>query len=177
MFKIRNAGIQDIDSIRSIAEKTWWPTYSPILDKEQIRFMLDKIYYGDALKDALQSGIEIFIILADELGDQGFASFAPKTEDGVVYKLKKLYVLPDNHGKGYGKHLVDEIVQRLAKQSTVSLDLNVNRYNKAKSFYERIGFQVIGEEDVPIGPYWMNDFVLRLELKTWQRKPVTSNSI
>jgi diamine N-acetyltransferase len=41
------------------------------------------------------------------------------------------------------------------------LDLNVNRHNPAKSFYEKIGFTVLREEDVPIGPYWMNDYVMR----------------
>jgi hypothetical protein len=28
---IREATIADIDAIIDIAEKTWWPTYSPIL--------------------------------------------------------------------------------------------------------------------------------------------------
>jgi ribosomal protein S18 acetylase RimI-like enzyme len=43
------------------------------------------------------------------------------------------------------------------------LDLNVNRNNQAKHFYEKIGFNVIREEDIPIGPYWMNDYVMRIE--------------
>ena len=42
-----------------------------------------------------------------------------------------------------------------------TLDLNVNRHNKAKNFYEKMGFQVAYEEDIPIGKYWMNDYVMR----------------
>jgi ribosomal protein S18 acetylase RimI-like enzyme len=40
--------------------------------------------------------------------------------------------------------------------------LNVNRYNPAKDFYEKLGFKIILEEDIPIGQYWMNDYVMRL---------------
>ncbi len=47
------------------------------------------------------------------------------------------------------------------------LELNVNRHNaSAISFYERHGYQRQREVDVPIGPYWMNDFIMRKELKT-----------
>lgn len=42
-----------------------------------------------------------------------------------------------------------------------NLDLNVNRYNKARFFYEKVGFVIIKEEDIPMGEYWMNDFVMR----------------
>jgi hypothetical protein len=40
----------------------------------------------------------------------------------------------------------------------------VNRYNNAKSFYEKMGFAIVREEDIPIGPYWMNDYVMRKAL-------------
>jgi hypothetical protein len=41
----------------------------------------------------------------------------------------------------------------------------VNRYNKAKGFYEKLGFKVIGKEDIDIGNgYLMNDYVMQLEI-------------
>ena len=58
--------------------------------------------------------------------------------------------------------LVEEVKRRLKMQGIHTLDLNVNRHNKAREFYEKLGFAVIQEEDVPIGPYWMNDYVMRL---------------
>ena len=50
-------------------------------------------------------------------------------------------------------------------QSVNAADLNVNRHNPALAFYERLGFQQHREEDIPIGPYWMNDYVMRKELR------------
>ena len=45
------------------------------------------------------------------------------------------------------------------------LDLNVNRHNQAQEFYKKLGFKIIREEDVPVGQYFMNDYVMRLNLE------------
>jgi diamine N-acetyltransferase len=165
MFSIINASEKDIPSIQSIAEKTWWATYASILADEQLKYMLQAIYSTEALQKVISENSQSFIILQDESGDQGFAAFAPKAKDPSLFKLHKIYVLPENQGKGFGKILIDEVIKRVSSQGCKSLDLNVNRYNKARHFYEKLGFKVIGEEDVPIGPYFMNDFVMRLEIK------------
>jgi catechol-2,3-dioxygenase len=39
--------------------------------------------------------------------------------------------------------------------------LNVNRFNKAKNFYEKIGMNICKVEDIEIGNgYFMEDFVM-----------------
>jgi len=91
-----------------------------------------------------------------------YAAYGPRKENPQIFKLHKIYILPECQGKGYGVQLIDEVKRRLIAQKITILDLNVNRYNKAKNFYEKLGFKVVDEEDVPIGPYWMNDFVMRL---------------
>jgi GNAT superfamily N-acetyltransferase len=93
-----------------------------------------------------------------------FAGYSPRGEDPEVYKLHKLYCLPQTQGKGYGKILINEVAAKTLEAGKHLLDLNVNRYNKAKTFYEKMGFKVIYEEDVPIGKYYMNDYVMRKEL-------------
>ena len=157
---IRNAGIADIPAIRVLAEDTWWPTYKPILEDDQIRYMLDLIYSVEALTTVMTQGTQQFILLSDDQGPQGFAAYGARADE-PVYKLHKLYVRPGNQGKGYGRMLLHEVVQRVKNQGITTLDLNVNRYNPAKSFYEKAGFSVLREEDIAIGPYWMNDYVMR----------------
>ena len=160
---ILHASLHDIPVIRSLAEETWWPTYSSIISVEQIRYMLDTIYSAEELARVMKNGSQTFILLSDENGPQGYASFGLRPENSEICKLHKLYVLPENHGKGYGKMLVDEVVRRMVP-GVKHLELNVNKHNKAKEFYQRIGFKVLREEDVSIGPYWMNDYVMRLDL-------------
>ena len=162
MIKFIDAGKTDVPTIQDIAEKTWWPTYSKIISKEQIRYMLDTIYNSEAIIESMSNGSQHYILLNTNSISQGFASYGRRKEDPTVYKLQKLYVLPENHGLGYGRLLIDEVKRRLIDENIRILDLNVNRYNNAKSFYEKLGFSVIGQEDVPIGPYWMNDFIMRL---------------
>jgi len=163
MLQILNATSSDIPAIIRIAETTWWPTYGAILTAEQIRYMLDKIYTPEALKKQMQDGGQQFIIGADEQGTKGFASYGPRREDPDTYKLHKLYVLSDTQHRGYGRALIDEVKTRMVKLNKHRLDVNVNRFNKAVLFYQKYGFRIIREEDVPIGPYWMNDYVMQLE--------------
>jgi diamine N-acetyltransferase len=56
------------------------------------------------------------------------------------------------------------VAQKTLDAGKHTVDLNVNRHNKAKSFYEKMGFVVAYEEDIPIGSYWMNDYAMRKEL-------------
>jgi len=161
---IEDAYLNQIPIIQDIAEKTWWPTYSPFIEDKQIRFMLDRIYSRETLSEVMTNKLQHFIILYDEKGPQGFAAYGVRPEDRKVVKLHKIYVLPKNHGKGYGKLLLNEVINRIMSLGIRTLDLNVNRYNSARHFYERMGFKIIREEDVVIGEYFMNDYVMRLEV-------------
>lgn len=163
MFKISEATEKDIAAIADIAENTWWPTYRDILSAGQIRYMLDALYNADSLRAELTGRTQKFLLLSDEGVPRGFASYGKRREEPAIGKLHKIYVLPQTQKKGYGKALVDVIKGRMLLQDIHRLDLNVNRYNSARFFYEKIGFRIVREEDVAIGPYWMNDYVMRLE--------------
>ena len=57
--------------------------------------------------------------------------------------------------------MLDHIVSAVKQKDASSLQLNVNRKNKALHFYEKQGFKIIREEDIDIGSgYFMNDYVL-----------------
>lgn len=161
MYQIHDAIETDAQSIANIAEQTWWPAYSAILSKEQLSFMLAEIYNIDKISKQIILGEQTYILLNDGDRPVAFAAYSPRTENPDVYKLHKLYCLPQTQGKGYGKLLIEEVEARVLAAGKHTLDLNVNRHNKAKQFYERMGFRVAYEEDVPIGPYFMNDYVMR----------------
>jgi GNAT superfamily N-acetyltransferase len=165
MYFIRQATINDVETILNIAEKTWWATYSPILEKEQISFMLGEIYSVEKISSQLKTNTQTYLILIEDGKPVAFAGYSPREEDPDIYKLHKLYCLPETQGKGYGKILINEVAKKTLEAGRHTLDLNVNRYNKAKNFYEKMGFSIAYEEDIPIGPYWMNDYVMRKELK------------
>jgi ribosomal protein S18 acetylase RimI-like enzyme len=109
---------------------------------------------------------EQHIFLIAELNEEpvGFASYS-ETEEPGIYKLQKLYVRSDIQGKGLGKALLDEVLNIVTGLKATALQLNVNRYNKAKSFYEKFGFKIIREENIDIGNnYFMNDYIMEKKL-------------
>lgn len=164
MYVIREADITDVDIIRRIADETWWPTYGPILTPEQIAYMLDVLYSEEKIHSQIVNREQTFLILVEDEQPVAFAAYSPREEDPEIYKLHKLYCLPQTQGKGYGKILINEVGNRVLAAGKNTLDLNVNRFNKARSFYEKMDFQVVYEEDIAIGSYWMNDFVMRKSL-------------
>jgi len=164
MLAIKNATEKDVSIIHELAESIWWDTYSPILTKEQIRFMLDTIYDEEILRQQITNGEQSYVLLIEDDNPTGFASYSPRKENPDIYKLHKLYCLPQRQGKGLGKALLIEVEKEVKATGKKILELNVNKYNPAKTFYEKMGFEIIYEEDIPIGPYWMNDYVMRKEL-------------
>ncbi|WP_158828732.1 GNAT family N-acetyltransferase [Mucilaginibacter lacusdianchii] len=161
MFLIRNAVAADAATIVDIANKTWWTTYAEILATEQIQYMLNVIYDVDKISQQIENATQEFLILEENGQPVAFASYSPREEDKEIYKLHKLYCLPQTQGKGYGKILINAVADKVRQAGKHILELNVNRYNQATGFYEKMGFSIAYEEDVPIGPYWMNDYVMR----------------
>ncbi|WP_225975267.1 GNAT family N-acetyltransferase [Anseongella ginsenosidimutans] len=72
-----------------------------------------------------------------------------------------MYVLPETQGKGTGRFLINTVELKAKEQGCQVLELNVNRFNKARSFYEKLGFKVQRTEDIPIGPFFMNDYIMQ----------------
>ena len=159
---IQPATEQDIPTIIALAEATWEPTYRFIISREQIEYMYRVIYTPVSLRKQMREQQHQFLLAYVEGQPSGFASYSEKPAS--IYHLNKIYVLPSQQGHGLGQHLVQAVVGAVRAAGGLALELNVNRHNPALGFYERQGFAQHREEDVPIGPYWMNDFVLRKDL-------------
>lgn len=161
-LNLRRAIEKDIPLIRELSFKIWPQTYASILSAAQIEYMLKLMYSEDALLNQMKQKHE-FIIINDEKDPVGFASF--NLSEPGIYKLHKIYVMPQNQGKGTGKFVINEILKAILRKGGKALQLNVNRNNKAKAFYEKLGFVVIREEDIDIGNgYFMNDYVMEKKL-------------
>jgi ribosomal protein S18 acetylase RimI-like enzyme len=160
---LRRALPEDAELIHDLARIIWPPTFKEILSKEQLSYMLDWMYAPDTLRAQITDGHEFYIVEDSlPLGFMGIELNHPK--HGFV-KIHKLYVLPECQGKGFGKALIDHAMSRGREEGMHTLLLNVNRYNKAVSFYKKIGFTIDREEDIGIGKgYLMEDYVMSYDL-------------
>jgi len=173
VFNIKFATSTDIPAIQEIIEETWEPTYRDILAAEQIQYMQETIYQTEALQNQLAAGQRFFILSVNNL-PAGFAAYSHYADD--TYKLNKLYVKPSYQGQGFGSLLIRHVEQDMLNQGGKYLILNVNRHNKARHVYEHAGFRIIKEEDIPIGPYWMNDYVMQKEVTGDAPTPKTTET-
>ncbi len=156
---IRDAVQQDFPIIREISHHTWPETYGQTLSAAQIQYMLGLFYSDAGLAAAVADGQKFILLLEDDV-PKGFASMQHQFQDDAT-KINKLYVVPECQGKGFGKSLMVKIAEIATMENSKRLVLNVNRFNKAKEFYQRLGFNVIGSEDIDIGNgYLMEDFVM-----------------
>lgn len=163
MFSIRRAGVEDIPLIRQLTFQVWPQTYASIISKEQIDYMLALIYDEGVLKKQIAEEGHEFLIVSENEAPAGFAAFSEIEPE--IFKLHKLYVLGSQQGKGTGKLLIQHVRGIIKSKGGKSLQLQVNRYNKAKDFYEKMGFVIIGEGDFDIGNgFFMNDFVMETKL-------------
>lgn len=164
MILLRKAKEEDMAIVSSLAEQIWPQTYSEYISEAQLRYMLDLMYNKGELLSQLQQGYT-FLIAEDGMKDVGFACSSLIDAETQTYKLHKLYVLPETHGKGVGKILINEIRNLAVKSGGKFLQLNVNRNNKAKDFYLKGGFKIKETVDVNIGNgFFMNDYVMELAI-------------
>lgn len=161
-FTTKLATIADIPVIIDIHMRTWEPTYRDILSQEQIAFMSNKFYAPSVLERSISMEGHQFLLLLSDTIPSGFASVSQ--EEPQHFKLHKIYILPECQGTGAGKFLITAAENYVKQNGAVKITLNVNRYNKAYSFYEKMTYRIVREEDIPVGPYWMNDFVLEKKL-------------
>ncbi len=166
MISIRNAVLSDLPVVHNLAHIIWPASYRDILSPRQLEYMLEKIYSLSSLQNQLLNLQHNFILADDNDNPVGFASFSTKEKDKSTYRLHKIYVMPQQQGTGTGKLLLNHIIDAAKSSGANSLELNVNRYNKARPFYEKQGFIIIGEEDIDIGEgFFMNDYIMKLSLR------------
>ena len=146
--------------IKELAYTIWPFAYGEILSKEQLDYMLDLIYTIESLEKQVDNN-HIFLLVEDDNQFIGFASYELNFENSNKTKIQKLYVLPEIQGKGIGKHLINYIKQIAIDNKNSGLILNVNRFNKAKEFYLKYGFEITKEIKIDIGNnYIMDDYVM-----------------
>ncbi len=165
MVEVNQLTKEDVFIVNHLAHEIWPHTYGDILSKDQLDYMLDWLYDINTLQEKVQTG-HLFYLIKENGQARGYMALEPNYPDAGYLRIHNIYVLPDRQGTGLGRALINHSIDIAFDLDLTSLHLNVNRFNPAKSFYEHIGFSVIGEEDIDIGKgYLMEDYIMELKLK------------
>ncbi len=165
MITISQATIKDIPVIQEIVYKTWPVAYGQILSSAQLDYMLDLIYSDEALTTQFHKKDQLFYLIIEEEVPLGLIGIEHHYQKEATTKIHKIYILPETQGKGIGKVAIEAIEKLALENHSTSVLLNVNRFNKALNFYEKMGFKVVEEVNIEIGKgYLMEDYVMIKEL-------------
>jgi len=155
----------DLPAVAELAGVIWRAVYPGIISREQIEFMLARMYALDTLRDEVRSqGIRFYRLVVDGQA-AGFAAIGPQ-ETPAVWKLHKLYLRPERHGRGLGSLLLQHCEAEARRLGARRLLLAVNKRNaRAIAAYQRNGFAVAESVVSNIGGgFVMDDFILAKDL-------------
>lgn len=164
MLNISQLSKDDIFIVNQLAHSIWPDAFAHFLEPDQIEYMLEWMYNINTLTDQVQTG-HLFYIITEDGVPKGFIGMEPNFPDAGTLRVHKLYVDTKVHGKGLGKALLQKAMDVGKDLDVATINLTVNRYNKAVDFYKSQGFRIVEEIDVNIGRgYFMNDYVMVKEL-------------
>lgn len=157
-MQIRKAMLQDCASIAQVQVDSYRTAYAGILPQAY----LDHFTYEEQMQDwrdlLSAPGQDVLLVAAaDAAADAGevtgYALSRPGPTGLASYdsELVALHVRRPYQKQGIGRRLVAASARQLQSQGCASLMLWVLERNSARSFYERLGGQRIGEQTVQLG--------------------------
>lgn len=165
MITISEAGVGDIKTIQDITHITWPVAYGEILSKVQLDYMLDLFYSDIALRKQIENKEQLFYLISDSQSIVGFIAIEHHYEEQAATKIHKIYLLPETQGKGYGRIVFESIEKLATENNSKEMLLNVNRFNTALNFYQKLGFKIKEEVNIEIGSgYLMEDYVMEKKM-------------
>jgi GNAT superfamily N-acetyltransferase len=167
MITCRLATPADIGFIQATVRGSWETHFKAFLTDDHIRFDMEREYGDAVLNHHLDAGPQTFWI-AEDTQTKALLGFVAteKIEDGgaATLMIHKVYLVAHLTGQGIGSEVMAWLKDLAAQLGCSQLMLMVNRYNRAKNFYEAHGFVVIEETDTKVGEsetgetYWRNDY-------------------
>jgi hypothetical protein len=159
---LQPATAADLAMISGMAERIWTTHYTPMIGKEQVDYMLEKMYSAKSLSEQMNAG-QLFFIARDGGKPVGYISISKKTDS--EFFMNKFYMEIEEQGKGLGKKIFFLLIARFPELKTMRLQ--VNRMNfKTINFYFRVGFVIEDAKVFDIGDgFVMDDYVMVLKKK------------
>ncbi len=161
-MKLISCNASHLQIIIDLTKEIWPKAYGTILAFDQLEYMIAKFYNELALLELMEKGHVFYLAQDDEARNIGFVSYEIDCVSAKT-KIHKLYLLPEKQGAGLGRKLIEFVTKKAIENKQHAIFLNVNKYNKARHFYEKLGFTVVKDEVIAIGNgYVMDDFVMEI---------------
>jgi diamine N-acetyltransferase len=164
----RNATVADVETIDRIFRTSFCDTFAHLYRTEDLDAFLGK-FTRDAWLREIEDPAYVFRIAEDGGEPTGFLKLGPLSlpvePTGQAIELRQLYVLKDWHGAGIARELTDWFLAEARQRGAQEIYLTVYTDNhRARRFYERYGFEVVGPYAFMVGEQADEDLIMRLRL-------------
>lgn len=168
-FTIRPCTPADAEALGVVGAATFLETFAGVLDGQAVVAHCAQAHDPDRYLQLLGLGCRIWIAEAEpDRCPIGYVvvgpCLLPIARPGEL-DIKRIYVLDRWHGTGAGEALMAEAVAYARADHQERLIVGVYVGNaRAQAFYERWGFEKIGERTFSVGPKQYEDYVYALTL-------------
>ena len=163
-MKLTALKIEQLPIVIDLTKKIWPVAYGEILSKAQLDYMINKFYNETALRELIQKGHVFYLAQDDNDNYVGFVSYEINSEPSKT-KIHKIYVLPETQGTGLGREFFELVKEKAIENQQNAIFLNVNKFNNAIHFYNKLGFTKVKDEVIDIGNgYVMDDYVMEVAI-------------
>ena len=170
-IEVRTAGIADAGVLAEIGSSSFRDAYADHSDPLDLQMHIDENFTTAAVAKEFQtcSANYLLAIVDDQAGGLAKYQTAPCPVDGGsanAMELRQLYVLAEMQGHGLGRCLIDRLAE-IAQQSNLDgIWLSAWKFaDWATNFYEKTGFEVLGEVEFRLGATSFTDVIMWQSLR------------
>lgn len=168
---VREAGVDDAETISRLATHTFYESYSWYNTKENMEAYTQSHFSpAQTKKELLEEGTYFF--LAEANGETvGYAKLRnvehPTELSGKKYiEIERIYVEQRFQKHKIGLALIKKCIEKAVEKKLDTIWLGVWEKNeKALAFYEKAGFKKFGSHDFQFGDDVQLDYLLKYDLK------------
>ena len=167
LITIRTAGPADAELIADMSRTAFYEAFAKHNTKEDMDiFMREQFTKEELMKEVeFNEGIFLLAFLDDE--PVGYARLRVKNNLAHEHAIEiaRIYALEKAIGKGVGKALMQECINKANELKMKSIWLGVWEHNdRAIAFYQRRGFERFGEHRFLLGTDLQTDWLMKKPL-------------
>lgn len=171
MVTIRPAKPSDARAIARIHVETWQNTYAGILPDAYLTALsvAERLKLWQSVLAKRDHGLTMVAEDADH-GVIGFGNAGPARADSLPSgsrwngEIYTLYLLPDWHGQGIGRLLLQGLFERLKRLGRTRIVLWVVEANPTRFFYEAMGGRMIARRAEPFAGVMLDELAYGWDL-------------
>jgi ribosomal protein S18 acetylase RimI-like enzyme len=173
--EVRRAGPADSAVLARVAAATFALACPPHVTQQSIDTFIADVLSQECFERYLADPERDLFLSVEDGTTTGYAMVVagepadPDVQSAITLRptaeLSKIYVLPDHHGAGTSRLLMDAGIEAARARGAAAVWLGVNQENeRAQRFYAKNGFTRVGTKRFLVGERYEDDFVLERPL-------------